>query len=186
MPDFYIADVRKRANPDFNMSPQAIPEQRAFPDEVDAGSAVGKDYQRYLDIFGVEGDEIPEDPVACGLPGFEGATMEWTTDGPPGEGSFGQIDFYGNAPGADEPERFLSLYIFSGAKPEEDKAAMKQLEQYADFSQCLNFPLVLQVVNDPLSAAWQHEALQALRKVMTPLVAAFLKANFSEKSADSV
>jgi hypothetical protein len=177
MPEFFLADVRKRANSDASMVPQAIPERRVFADEIDAGTASGKAYSQLIELFGSDDEELLDEPVTCTLPGCSGITMEWATGD-----SFGQIDFYGGGDERAEPERFLSLYVFSGNKASEDRAAMRQLEQYADFAQCLQFPLVLQVTDDPLAAAWQHAALQALRVNVDPLVAAFLKAYFSAEN----
>ena len=79
-------------------------------------------------------------------------------------------------------QRFLSLYIFSGASADADRTAMKHLEQYADFRQCRSFPLVVQVTDDPLPAAWQHEVLQAMRQEIAPLVAAFLQAYYPARA----
>jgi hypothetical protein len=176
MPEFYIADVRKRANADSNMQPQAIPERRVFPPEmgVDESSPEMKRYQHLVDEFARHAVEIPDDPVACEFAGLKGITMEWALGD-----SHAQIDFHGLDPAGDEPQRFLSLYIFSGKNPAEDRSVMSPLEQYADFSQCLQFPLVLTVTDDPLSAAWQHEALQAIRTSINPIVAAFLKIYFA-------
>jgi hypothetical protein len=168
---FFLADVRKRLNADASMSHQAIPEARSFT--LAADSPEGTNYQKLLDTFMKVAPETPDDPVACPLPDCQDVTMEWTA-GP----SEGQIDFYAPVAGEDEPQRFLSLYAMSGRKPEEDKRAMKPLEQYTDFSQCLQFPLVLSVVDDPLAHPAQHQRLQAIRTAMPAVIAAFLKAYF--------
>jgi hypothetical protein len=177
MPSFYLADVRKRANPELSVQSQAIPERRAFPEDApgvgESAALASLNYQAMLDQIGHDGAAIPDDPVACGLAGCSAITMEWTIGT-----STGQIDFYATAPEGDEPELFLSLYLLSGLKPAEDRQAMKPLEQYADFAQCTQFPLVLHVIEEPLSAAWKHQALQKLRPGLTPLIAAFLKIYF--------
>jgi len=165
MPEFFIADVRKRPNADLNMSQQAIPERREYSDEIDAALAT---------IFSGD-DESMDDPVPCGIEGCDNITMEWTAGS-----SAAQIDFYGTNSDQEEPQRFLSLYILSGNNAQEDQQAMKQLAQYADFNQCLNFPLVLHVTDEPLAAAWQHASMQAIRKGITPLVGAFLKTHFQK------
>ena len=117
--------------------------------------------------------------MAVNLPGCDGITMEFTAGA-----SEGQIDFYApNAKAGGEPGRFLTLYILSGIDAEEDRRILKRLESYADFSQCLQFPLVLSVVDDPLTDASHRERLQALREGITPLVAAFLKAYYGAATA---
>jgi hypothetical protein len=169
----YIADVRKRLNADASMTHQAIPEARTF--STDAGdSADAQSYKKILATFKKFAPETPDEPVACELPGCDGVTMEWSA-GP----SEGQIDFYAPVSGEDEPQRFLSLYALSGLKPAEDRRAMKPLEQYTDFSQCLNFPLMLSVVDDPLAHPAQHQYLQSLRTSVLPLITAFFKTYFA-------
>lgn len=172
MAEFYLADVRKRAQPDLSMVPEAIPELRVFAgDSADAAATVERQaYQRLVEIFAANGPESPDDPVSCGV---AGVTMEWAV-GP----TAGQVDFYAQPAEEEEAQRFLSLYIFSGASPEDDRTAMKHLEQYADFRQCRSFPLVVQVTDDPLPAAWQHEALQSMRQGIAALVVAFLQAYY--------
>jgi hypothetical protein len=169
---FFIADVRKRLNADASMSHQAIPESRTF--STDGDSADAQNYKKLLATFKKFAPETPDEPVACELPECTGVTMEWSA-GP----SEGQIDFYAPVDGEEEPQRFLSLYALSGLKAVDDRRAMKPLEQYTDFSQCLNFPLTLSVVDDPLAYPSQHQRLQALRASINPVVAAFFKAYFA-------
>jgi hypothetical protein len=173
MSSFYMADVRKRANAELSMPSQAIPEERVFVEsgEDERAATLTKNYRDMMARFGQDG---LEDPVPCDMAGCEGITMEWTTGA-----SAGQIDFYGVAGGEEEPQCFLALYVLSGKSAEEDKRAMKPLEQYADFGQCTAFPLVLQVIDDSQSATWKHEALGKMRPGMTALAAAFLKVHFS-------
>jgi hypothetical protein len=158
MPTLHLVDVRKRSNAQFNATPQPIPEPCAFPDDPDPASPEGKLFLQLVSLFGSPDQESPDDPVPCDLPDCPGITLEWTADD-----STGQIDFYGLTPGQEEPQRFLSLYLFSGLNPAEDRAAMKRLESYVDLSRCRDFPLVLQVTDESLSSGRQHEVVQSLR-----------------------
>lgn len=177
---FFIADVRKRMNADSQMTPHAVPESRDLREEKEGGDAAEmKNYKTMLATFSEFAPETPDDPMGVKLAGCEGITMEWTAGA-----SEGQIDFYGAGPGdGDEPSRFLTLYFLSGRDTAEDKRIMKRLESYADFSQCLNFPLVLSVVEDPLTDASHHQRLQALRPGIPALSAAFLKAYYDAATA---
>jgi hypothetical protein len=180
MPEFFIADVRKRANAEANTPHQANPEPRQFPlahrDTPD--TAQMKNYESLRKTFSEFAPETPDDPIPLNLPGCDGITMEYAVDT-----SVAQIDFSSPFPGEEDPIRFLTLYILSGINPADDRRAIRPLEQYADFSQCLKFPLALNVVEDPLAHPSQHQPLTALRESITPLIAAFLDAYFAKKGA---
>src|SRR5690242_2873313 len=117
MPEYFIADIRKRANADALMPQQALPQNRDL-------AADASDIDPLAAVF----SDTPDDPVALPLAGCESITMEWTADP-----SAGQIDFYSTPSPDEEPQRFLSLYILSGLDSREDQQAPKPLANYADF-----------------------------------------------------